>query len=56
MDGYEIARPNTAKLMRVLNKVEPDWQSIAESLMDWLSDDVVGEWARINDYDLKEEE
>ena len=42
---YRMARPNECKVMDVFDELEPDWKLVAESLLGWMSDDEVGEWA-----------
>lgn len=54
---WEMARPNEAKLQEILEN-GCDWEQLAQSLLSWLSDDVVGEFARSYGYfdDDEEEE
>ena len=53
----EMARPNEAKLQEILEN-GCDWEQLAQSLLSWLSDDEVGEFARSNGYfdDYEEED
>ena len=55
-DSYYAARPNEKKLMDQFDECPPDWEQIAKSLLEWISDDDVAEWARVNDYDLEEDD
>lgn len=55
---WEMARPNEAKLQQILEN-SCDWEQLAQSLLSWLSDDEVGEFARSYGYfdeDDEEEE
>lgn len=55
---WEMARPNEAKLQEILEN-GCDWEQLAQSLLSWLSDDEVGEFARSYGYfdeDDEEEE
>ena len=53
---WEMARPNEAKLQEILEN-GCDWEQLAQSLLSWLSDDEVGEFARSYGYfDENEEE
>lgn len=56
---WEMARPNEAKLQEILEN-GCDWEKVAQSLLSWLSDDEVGEFARSYGYfdenDKEEEE
>ena len=55
---WEMARPNEAKLQEILEN-GCDWEKVAQSLLSWLSDDEVGEFARSYGYfdeDDEEEE
>lgn len=55
---WEMARPNEAKLQEILEN-GCDWEQVAQSLLSWLSDDEVGEFARSYGYfdeDDEEEE
>ena len=55
---WEMARPNEAKLQEILDN-GCDWEQLAQSLLSWLSDDEVGEFARLYGYfdgDNNEEE
>ena len=55
-DSYYAARPNEKKLMDIFDECEPDWKQVATSLLEWISDDDVAEWARVNDYDLENDQ
>ena len=46
---WEMARPNEAKLQEILEN-GCDWEQLAQSLLSWLSDDEVGDFARSNGY------
>lgn len=46
---WEMARPNEAKLQEILEN-GCDWEKVAQSLLSWLSDDEVGEFARSYGY------
>lgn len=46
---WEMARPNEAKLQEILDN-GCDWEHVAQSLLSWLSDDEVGEFARSYGY------
>lgn len=48
--SYYAARPNEKKVMDRFEEMEPDWKAVAESLLSWLSDDDVGEWARVYEW------
>ena len=48
--SYASARPQETKLCAYLDEIGPDWEEIAKSLMEFMSDDDVGDWARINGY------
>lgn len=50
MTNFESARPNEAKLQRTFEECGADWEEIAQSLLSYMSDDDVGEWARLNGY------
>ena len=52
-----MARPNEAKLQEILENGY-DWEKVAQSLLSWLSDDEVGDFARANGYfdEYKEDE
>ena len=53
---WEMARPNEAKLQEILEN-GCDWEQLAQSLLSWLSDDEVGDFARSYGYfDEYEEE
>lgn len=54
MYDYTTARPNETKLLNQFYNCPPNWQEVAESLLSWLSDDEVKEWAEANEY-LEEE-
>ena len=46
---WEMARPNEAKLQEILEN-GCDWEQFAQSLLSWLSDDEVGDFARSYGY------
>lgn len=46
---WEMARPNEAKLQEILEN-GCDWEQLAQSLLSWLSDDEVGDFARSYGY------
>lgn len=50
-DSYYAARPNEKAVAEYFYNCPPDWKEVAESLLSYLSDDDVGEWARINGYE-----
>lgn len=52
---WEMARPNEAKLQEILEN-GCDWEQVAQSLLSWLSDDEVGEFARSYGYFDEDEE
>ncbi len=52
---WEMARPNEAKLQEILEN-GCDWEQLAQSLLSWLSDDEVGEFARSYGYFDEEED
>lgn len=56
---WEMARPNEAKLQEILEN-GCDWKQLAQSLLSWLSDDEVGDFARsygyFDDYEEDEED
>lgn len=52
---WEMARPNEAKLQEILEN-GCDWEQVAQSLLSWLSDDEVGDFARTNGYFDEEED
>lgn len=56
---WEMARPNEAKLQEILEN-GCDWEQLAQSLLSWLSDDEVGDFARsygyFDDYEEDEED
>ena len=43
----DTARPNEAKLQRILEATGCNWEHLAQDLLSWLSDDEVGEFARV---------
>lgn len=53
------ARPNEAKLQNIFNETGCNWEHLAQALLSWLSDDEVGEFARVygwfDDEDEEEE-
>lgn len=52
---WEMARPNEAKLQEILEN-GCDWEQLAQSLLSWLSDDEVGDFARSYGYFDEEED
>lgn len=52
---WGIARPNEAKLQEILEN-GCDWERLAQSLLSWLSDDEVGDFARSYGYFDEDEE
>ena len=42
---FSTARPNEARLQEIFENVGCDWESLAQSLLSWLSDDEVGRFA-----------
>lgn len=52
---WEMARPNEAKLQKILEN-GCDWEQVAQSLLSWLSDEEVGEFARSYGYFDEDEE
>ena len=52
---WEMARPNEAKLQEILEN-GCDWEQLAQSLLSWLSDDEVGDFARSYGYFDEDEE
>ena len=53
--SYADARPNETNLLAHLDDGGTDWEEVAKSLLSWLSDDDVKEWAEANDYWFEEE-
>ena len=45
---FSIARPNEARLQEIFESVGCDWESLAQSLLSWMSDDEVGRFAEAN--------
>ena len=56
MFSYANARPNETALIDYFEEIGVDWEDIAKSLLGWMSDDEVREWAERKDYDIFEEE
>lgn len=52
---WEMARPNEAKLQEILEN-GCDWEEVAQSLLSWLSDDEVGDFACSYGYFDEDEE
>lgn len=50
--SYALARPNETKLNEHFDCYEPDWKQLTESLLGWLSDDDVKQWAESEGYDI----
>lgn len=48
--NYADARPNETKLVDYLEEVCADWKEVALTLLQWLSDDDVGDFARAEGY------
>ena len=44
---FNTARPNEARLQEIIDAMGCDWESLAQSLLSWLSDDEVGRFAEI---------
>ena len=42
---FSTARPNEARLQEILENTGCDWESLAQSLLSWMSDDEVGRFA-----------
>lgn len=42
---FDEARPNEAKLQAILGE-GCNWEQLAQTLLSWLSDDEIGEFAR----------
>lgn len=47
---FSIARPNESRLQEIFENVGCDWETLAQSLLSWLSDDEVGRFAEANGY------
>ena len=56
MFSYASARPNETALIDYFEEIGVNWEDIAKSLLCWMSDDEVREWAEREDYDIFEEE
>lgn len=56
MFSYANARPNETALIDYFEAIGVNWEDIAKSLLGWMSDDEVREWAEREDYDIFEEE
>ena len=56
MFSYANARPNETALIDYFEEIGVDWEYIAKSLLGWMSDDEVREWAEREDYDIFEGE
>lgn len=56
MFSYANARPNETALIDYFEEIGVNWEDIAKSLLGWMSDDEVREWAEREDYDIFEEE
>lgn len=56
MFDYRLARPNETKLLDYLEECGANWEEIAKSLIGYLSDDDVKDWAESNEYDIFDEE
>ena len=44
---FEEAIPNEAKLQEIFENFGCDWESLAQSLLSWMSDDEVGRFAEV---------
>ena len=44
---FSIARPNEARLQEIFENVGCDWESLAQALLSWMSDDEVGRFAEV---------
>ena len=47
---YSQARPNHNAIFNYLVDMDVDFKDVADSLMAWLPDDEVKEWAQANDF------
>lgn len=56
MFSYANARPNETALIDYFEEIGVDWEDIAKSLLGWMSDDEVREWAEREDYDIFDNE
>ena len=56
MFSYANARPNETALINYLEEIVVNWEDIAKSLLGWMSDDEVREWAEREGYDIFDEE
>ena len=56
MFSYANARPNETALIDYFEEICVDCEYIAKSLLGWMSDDEVREWAEREDYDIFEGE
>ena len=56
MFSYANARPNETALIDYFEEIGVNWEDIAKSLLCWMSDDEVREWAEREGYDIFDEE
>ena len=56
MFSYANARPNETALIEYFEAIGVNWEDIAKSLLGWMSDDEVREWAEREDYDIFDDE
>ena len=56
MFSYANARPNETALINYFEEIGVNWEDIAKSLLGWMSDDEVREWAEREDYDIFDDE
>ena len=50
------ARPNETALINYFEEIGVNWEDIAKSLLGWMSDDEVREWAEREGYDIFDDE
>ena len=59
-EDYRESRPNTMRFYDLVDEMGVDWEEVAKSLLGYMSDDEVGDWAEsegyFDDYDEEEEE
>ena len=56
MFNYANARPNETALINYFEDIGVNWEDIAKSLLGWMSDDEVREWAEREGYDIFDDE
>ena len=56
MFSYANARPNETALINYFEEIGVNWEDIAKSLLGWMSDDEVREWAEREGYDIFDDE